>query len=176
LRVDPSAVEGAAVKKLMTTVPVRKPDKQWFIRVHPGVQYRETQAFIELKEERETFAVDLRAVPELAEECYLATLFTAINRAGVVFLWPVKVPGRDGKILEWHTSAALAAQCAMQDWIRVRANVSLGAYEITEATSVNIPDPVWPQLPFNGIYRIAFKDKIIRSLDHPVVRRLLSGE
>lgn len=176
LRIDPSAMEGASVKKLLTTVPVRKPNKQEFIRVHPGLQYRETQAFIELKEERETYAVDLRAVPQLATECFFATLFTVINRAGVLFLWPVKVPGADGKTLEWHSSAAMAAQHAMQVWTRVRANTSLGAYEMTEATSDKIPDPAWPELPFRDIYRLAFKDKIIRTLDHPVVRRLTSGE
>jgi hypothetical protein len=35
-----------------------------------------------------------------------------------------------------------------------------------------LPDPVWPELTFNAIYRIAFKDRIIRTLDHPVVKRL----
>jgi hypothetical protein len=176
LRIDPSTMEGGSVKKLLTTVPVRKPNKQEFIRVHPGPQYRETQAFIELKEERETYAVDLRMVPQLTEECFFATLFTTMNRAGVLFLWPVKVPAADGKILEWHSSAAMAAQHAMQTWVRVKANTSLGAYEMFEATSDKIPEPAWPELPFAGIYRLAFKDKIIRSLDHPVVRRLTSGE
>ena len=176
LRIDPSAMEGASVRKLLLTVPVRKPNKQEFIRVHPGQQYRETQAFIELKEDREVFAVDLRAVPGLREECFFATLFTAINRAGVVFLWPVKVPADGEKVLEWHSSAAMAAQHAMKAWTRVRANMSLGAYEVTEATGANIPEPEWPEIPFKDIYRIAFRDKIIRSLDHPVVKRLTSAE
>ncbi|MET4514307.1 hypothetical protein [Bradyrhizobium sp. I1.7.5] len=178
LRVDPSTMEGTHVKKLLTTVPVRKPNKQEFVRVHPGVQYRETQAFIELKDDRETFAVDLRAVPELREECFFATLYTTITRGGVLFLWPVKVPSADGKILEWHSSAAMAAQHAMKAWVRVRANVALGAYEISESTSPNLPEPGFPEeTPFRDLYRIAFNNtKIIRSLDHPVVRRLRGGE
>jgi hypothetical protein len=36
LRLDQSFVESAGVKKLLTTVPVRKPEKQTFIRVHRG--------------------------------------------------------------------------------------------------------------------------------------------
>jgi hypothetical protein len=49
--------------------------------------------------------------------------------------------------------------------------MDLGAYEIFEAAG-SIPDPAWPDLSFNEIYRIAFKDKIIRDPDHPIVKRL----
>ena len=73
-------------------------------------------------------------------------------------------------------SAAMAAQHAMKAWSRVRANMSLGAYEVTEATGANIPEPEWPEIPFKDMYRIAFRDKIIRSLDHPVVKRLTTAE
>ena len=46
----------------------------------------------------------------------------------------------------------------MTRWIRVKANMSLRAYEIFQAESA-IPDPVWPDLSFEEIYRIAFKDR-----------------
>jgi hypothetical protein len=49
--------------------------------------------------------------------------------------------------------------------------MSLRAYEIFEAESA-IPDPVWPELSFEAIYRIAFKDRLIASADHPVIKRL----
>ena len=62
----------------------------------------------------------------------------------------------------------------MKNWIRIKSNMSLKAYEIFEAASA-IPDPQWPELPFGEIVRIAFKDKVIRSLDHPVVKRLRGG-
>ena len=84
-------------------------------------------------DERETFVIDLNAVPELRNECFFATCFTAITRTGALFLWPVKVPASDGKALEWHTSAAVAAQHAMKGWVRVKANMGLGAYVIYEA-------------------------------------------
>jgi hypothetical protein len=158
----------------LTTVPVRKPIDQDFVRVHPSPQYRETMAFIELKDDRETYIVDLGAVPELQGECFFATLFTAISRTSVLFLWPVKIPAADGRTLDWHVSAATAAQHAMKNWIRIKSNMSLKAYEIFEAASA-IPDPEWPELPFGEIVRIAFKDKVIRSLDHPVVKRLRGG-
>jgi len=174
LRLNPEMLEAASVKKLLTTVPVRKPLAQDFVRVRPEPQYRAMLAFIELKDDRETYIVELGAVPELAGECLFANLFTAITRTGVLFMWPVKIPAADGRISEWNVSAATAAQHAMKGWIRVRSNMSLGAYEIFEAQG-SIPEPIWPELSFEEIIRIAFKDKIIRSLDHPVVKRLFGG-
>jgi hypothetical protein len=171
LRVSQEFLETTNVKKLLTTVPIRKPATQDFIRAHPSPQYRETFALLELKEDREIYIVNLTAVPELQVECFIATLFTAISRTGVLFMWPVRVPAVDGRSNDWHTSAATAAQHAMKRWIRVKSNMSLRAYEIFEAESA-IPDPVWPELSFEAIYRIAFKDRLIDGPNHPVIKRL----
>src|SRR5215470_9799322 len=56
------------VKKVLTTVPVRKPDKAWFVRVHPSEDYRLQTAVVELKEERETYLVAPALWTELAGE------------------------------------------------------------------------------------------------------------
>jgi hypothetical protein len=85
LRISQEFLEATPVKKLLTTVPVRKPGQQDFIRVHPGTKYRDLVAILELKEDRESYLVNLGAVPEVQNECYVATLFTAITRSGVVF-------------------------------------------------------------------------------------------
>ena len=37
---------GLGVKKVVTTVPVRKPDRQWFFRVHPDEAWRLPAAVI----------------------------------------------------------------------------------------------------------------------------------
>ena len=65
LRITPEMLETTTVKKLLTTVPMRKPIDQDFVRVHPSPQYRETLAFVELKEDREIYIADLAMVPEL---------------------------------------------------------------------------------------------------------------
>jgi hypothetical protein len=174
LRVSQDFLEGTNVKKLLTTVPIRKPGPQDFIRVHPSPKYRETLPFIELKDDREIYIVNLAAVPELRTECFIATLFTGITRTGVLFMWPVKVPATDGRTNEWLSSAATAAQHAMTRWIRIKSNMNLRAYEIFEAESA-IPDPIWPDLTFEAIYRIAFKDRLISGPDHPVIKRLRGG-
>jgi hypothetical protein len=61
---------------------------------------------------------------------------------------------------------------AMQRWVRVKANMSLGAYEVYEA-SANIPEPAWPgDLTFDQMLKIAFKGRLVDSFDHPVLKRL----
>ena len=99
------------------------------------------------------------------------TVYTAINRQGVVFLWPVRLPDADGKQMEWHRSAHEAAGVGTKSWIRVSANMSLGAYEIIVAEAITA-EPQFPEVSFQDLIRIAFRERLITSLDHPVVKRL----
>ena len=59
----------------------------------------------------------------------------------------------------------------MEGWIRVKANMSLGSYEISTA-SAELPDPEWPELDFKAILEIAFRDRYVEDFNHPVLRRL----
>jgi hypothetical protein len=177
LRLDQSFADTVGVQKLLTTVPVRKPNRQDFVRVHLNPNYRVTPVGImEVKEDREVYLVPrdvaLALPKEVVREVVPVTLFTAINRQGTLFLWPVKLSRPDGRQqLEWHRSAAEAAERAMKQWLRVTPNMSLGAYEMTSAIG-ELADPAWPDYPFQEILRIAFRDRIVDSLDHPLVRRL----
>jgi len=172
LRIDQSVLNTGAAKKLLTTVPVRKPNKQDFVRVNQNPAYRLTVGLIELKENRETFLVVPAVSQELSEsEFFLATLYLTINRQKVLSVWPIKVPAADGRSNDWHASAAAAAERAMDKWIRLAANMSLGAYEISEAIA-DYGQPEWPNLSFKEILKIAFKNRLIESSDHAVVQQL----
>jgi hypothetical protein len=59
----------------------------------------------------------------------------------------------------------------MGGWVRIKANRDLGAYETWEAESV-MAEPVWPELSFQQLIKIAFRDRIIADIDHPVIKRL----
>ena len=171
LRLSQNFTAMVGVKKKIITVHVRKPDRQWFVRVHSEESYRLETAMLELKEDREFYLVDSSLWSELPGEIIPIALFTAVNRQGVVFLWPVRLPNSEGRQLEWHRSALQAAEEAMQSWVRVVANMSLGAYEVYEATG-NLPDPEWPELSFQKLLEIAFKDRFIRSMNHIAIRKL----
>jgi len=172
LRIDLSIAEGVGVKKAVLTIPVRKPNNQDFIRVHPNPAFRLAVAIIELKDDRETFLVLPSIARDIPGEYITVMMYACINRAAVVFLWPVRLPGTDGRQLEWHRSAAEAAEMAVKSWVRIKANMSLGAYDVFEASST-IPEPTWPSdLTFEQMLRIAFKGRLVDSLNHPVLKRL----
>jgi hypothetical protein len=166
----PSAV---GVKKVLLSVPVRKPHNSWFVRVHPSSEYRLQTAVIELKEDRETYLVAPNLWPELATETTFKPklLVTAVNRQGLVFLWEVNLPRQDGRVDEWTRTAHEAVHLAMTRWVRITANMALGAYEVSEANG-QLAGPEWPDMPFQALLRIAFKERYIDNLDHPVLRRL----
>jgi hypothetical protein len=88
LRLPQNFAAQLGVQKALLTVPVRKPDKAWFVRVHPSEDYRLQTAVVELKEERETYLVASALWQELAGETTFSprVLFTAVNRQGVTFL------------------------------------------------------------------------------------------
>ena len=171
LRLNASFLETAGVKKLLTTVPARRPSPQDFVRVHPAREYRENFAMIDLKDDREDYLVRPEVLHELAGEVVFKAVFTAVNRQGVVFLWPIRLPAPDDRKTEWPRSAREAAEMAMTRWVRVKANMFLGAYEITVAESA-MADPIWPELTYQDLVRIAYRDRMVTTIDHPVVKRL----
>lgn len=163
------------VKKILVRVPVRKPTKQEFIRVHAEPEYRLDTAVIDVKDDREIFllAPDMR--DQLPGEWIPVRIFTAINRQGVVFLWPCRLPDPDTKTNPWHETALAAAESCMGIWTKVVADMDLGGYQTYQAQA-DLPDPEWPEHTFNKLLRVGFGDRFIQDMDHPVVKRLLGYE
>src|SRR4051794_13958551 len=147
-------------KKLLTQVPVRKPDRQEFVRVHPDPDRRLTTTILELKEDSKIYLVAPELRAELSNEITLVILYQTINRQGVISLWPCRLPSSDGKTNPWNRSALEAAEHATKRWTRVASSKELGAYEISEAVS-DLPEPKWPDISLQELLKIAFKDAYI---------------
>jgi hypothetical protein len=161
------------VTKELVTCPVRKPNKQEFVRVHPSADYRLRVHILELKEEREVYLVMPAIAAELPGETRTVSLRLSVSRQGAVFLWPVPEPSLDGRELAWHTSARMAAGKAETHWVRIIANMPQGSYDVFTAPGT-LATPVWPDKTLRDILAIAFGDSfIIRDAGHPVIRRLL---
>jgi hypothetical protein len=162
----------AAVKKLLTTVPVRKPTKLQFVRVHPGRDMRlEGAALLELRDERKTYLVTPAACAAAAEFIKRVTIFTAMTREETLFLWPVPLSEGEGVANLWNQTQMEAADAAMENWVRLSSNMELGAYVISMPLAV-LPEPKWPDADLTELLQIAFADQLIDTPDHPVLRRL----
>ncbi len=171
LRLSPDFAEKLGATKVLTTVPCRKPDRQAFIRVRPEEDFQFVTAVIEIKEDRQVFLVDPTLRELVSHEVQIKLIYTAMTKQGTLFLWPVRMPGSDGRLDTWNESAHTAARHAMHSWIRVQANRQLGGYEIFEAAG-KIPEPAWPDKSMAELLQLAFRKAFINDLDHPVLREL----
>lgn len=172
LRLPQNFGESLGVKRLITRVPVRKPLKTEFFRVRPGEAWRFQTMILELKAESETFLLSPAvwdAVPELLRP---AMLHTAIDRRNNAFLIPVPLPGPDGRRNPWHQSLAEVVAMAETKWVRSVANMAVGGYDMLVAEAA-LAEPEWPDAPFQELVQIAFRDRVIDSEAHPVIKQLL---
>ena len=171
LRLNQDFASAAAVKKVLTTVPCRKPNRHEFVRVRPGETWRLETGVFEDRVNRDVYLVQPNLWSELAGEVYPVCLFLTVNRQGDTFLWPVKLPGIDGRSNTWNDSALSAARLAESKWVRVAANMNNSMYDVLGALG-ELAEPAWPELTLQEILRLCFKDRFIREVDHPAIRAL----
>jgi hypothetical protein len=175
LRLTQDFATAANVESVLKTIPVRKPSSEWWVRVHPDPAYHIFTFVLELKEEenRGTYLVAKSLWSALANEPAFSPriLFMAVNTQAVSFIWPVRPPNPDRKDDTWNRSALDAAHEAQSKWVRVKPNMPLRGYEIVVAKE-HLVEPRWRPESFQQIIDTAFRDCLIRDLNHPVLRQL----
>jgi len=170
LRIDQSySDETVGMRKVLGTVPVRKPTKTDHFRVHPSHML---DCFaLELKEEREIYFINSDLVQLLPDVCVPVRLRLCVTRQGLAFIWPLKLERSDRKKDEWARSAAEAAHLAESNWVRITADMHGGFYQGYVATA-DLGDPKWPVESWREVLRIALRDRRIESEDHVVLKQL----
>ena len=159
----------SCVRKKLLTVPIRKPHKTQFVRVHPANKM-DTMLLKYGDNGEDLYLVDPDVMQEVEDLAKPYRLSQAIDRQNNVFIWPLAIPD-DGRPLNWHLSALEAAGNAELEWTRTQANMALGAYEVFAAEQ-DLGAPEWPELSMNELLEIAFKNKIINRPDHLVLLQL----
>ena len=170
LTLSQNFVAMVGVKKETMRVAISKPPPQLFFATHADPSWRIQIAALELKEDRETFVVAPGLVEELSGEWAPKVLVPCQTRQGGFYLWPIRLPGTDGRIDSWNESAHQIVADFAGQWIRLHSNREAGAYDVVTPVSP-FPPPVWPESA-EGLLKKAFRDRVIESLDHPVVKRL----
>ena len=161
----------AGIERIVTNVPARKPNSHAFIRVHPGADFRLQVFILNTKDDGENYLVSPKLYAELAQEVRPKMLYTGVTREGNPFLWPVNMPGEDGRLDDWSQSAHQAAGIAQTHWVRLVANRSMGAYDVMKAANLSV-EPKWPDKTLTELLNLAFRDKVINDLNHVILRRL----
>ena len=169
-RQDFDSLVGA--RRQLTSVPVGRPGKQIFFRVLPGDEWQIQAALIELDEDKTKFFVVPDIYPDLVHESKRVVLRTVITAQGTAQLWPIPLPMADGYDNEWWQSARMVADRAEQAWVRMASNRESRSYDVYTATA-DFGEPQVPEQSLPELLKIAFAGKIIDSLHHPVVLKLL---
>ncbi len=174
LRLTPDDDTALGVRELLVTVPYRKPSKEQFVRVHRDATFRCTGGLVELKDDdTESYWVDPSLWPYLADEPTFGRrlVVTAITRQGSVFLWGLRLPGPDGKQPDWVTIPLEAAKSAETRWTKMYWDQAQRKHRIKVSEHL-ADEPAWPEQTLPELLRLAFKDRVIMSLDHPILKRL----
>jgi hypothetical protein len=170
LRLDQSFDQMIGAEQVVTTVPVRKPLSQEFFRIHSDPSWRLQVALLQIRDENEVFIVERNLWTDLWEEISPAMLFMAVSRDGAPFLWPVRLP-KDGRIDRFNESDMKVVTAARKNWVRRYWVPEIKSHKVLATTKLTM-QPVWPEIGFEEVVKIAFKDRRIKSLDHPAIKRL----
>jgi hypothetical protein len=166
---DAAAINGTT--EILSHIPLRKPNRHEFFRTRPEPEMWFDTGIFEDKEEREVFFVTPTMREALVGEIRPVILVPTITRQGVLLLWPLKLPMEGMRHNSWSETAREAAELAKTKWIRLAPDMGLGGYRIYVAEG-ELSEPQWPDKPLNEIMQIAFRDRVVDSDNHPVVRRL----
>jgi hypothetical protein len=175
LRLSHAYLNREVTETLIDDVPVRKPGKQEFFRVHPSHQM-DACGLLTYELTGEKYLVDpvlVERLDEKAEELCIrsVSLYLCISRQKDLFLWDVGLPHPDKKEIKWHTTARNAAREAQHFWIKLVPKQSAGKY-LTERAIVEIDEPKWPTMEFPQILKVAFENHYIDSMDHIVIKKI----
>ena len=181
---DEEAAGIGATPTVQTIVPIKKPHKQATVRIHPDTSLRMRLQCFQLHGEAEgkggdkTYYPILPQVAELVPESVIPVLFVPyITVGGTLMLWPISMK-RDsrGELNSWHASAldVVDEHAASGDWIRVISNQEAGGYDV-KVMAVTIA-PKWPQLSQQEILDLAFKKRLIKDSDHPIIKAQLGQD
>lgn len=165
-----SAAEEVFSDGAQTTIPVRKPGKRNFFRAHPDPEYRLYDVPVVEDDQRDPYILDadLEIPDDLERFVYRVNLITCLSHKGTLFLWPYKNSTND-----WSKSASRVARRAVNEWVRLSPDMDANGYRVeTAPAELRTIEPTWPKMTFGEILNTAFEDKVIDSLDHPVIRSL----
>ena len=177
----PNTLDGSGdgIRREFTQIRIGKPKKSSFFRSHTDPTYRLPVNIIEYDSGmmKEEFLVMPTVTEALVEETKPKFLVLCVDKMGTPFLWLAPRQAEDGfqRTNLWNTSKLEALILSETKWVRMSSNMAEGAYTIHTSSSDSEPD--WPDLPLSELIKLGFgEERVIRDMNHPVVKRLLGRD
>src|SRR5262249_51395738 len=134
--------DNTAVSRVM----VCRPKKTWWITAHPNKDYAAKVGILEPTDDKEDIYVVAEDVAKQlnGEATFKWTrLVPTMTARGILFLWSIRLPNKDGKTDTWADSELKCLKEARQGWRRIAANMNTSSYDCFRP-AVNLKDPRWP--------------------------------
>jgi hypothetical protein len=165
-----SSTEVIAAKEVVTTILVRRPKKNEFVRVQETTF---TTFLYQDVDEGAYYFIEPAMRPHFITGTVIKVLVPAVNQLGLPFIWPV--PADDGQTSRnnsWNESHRGAYQQAKTKWTKMVSDRMARQYRVYEAGG-NLPDPQFCNLPFNQQIALAFRGiNTISDPEHPILRAM----
>lgn len=161
---------------VLTDLPVRTPRNFEWVRTLP-----DSDTFHEILDPYDTtggfkgtsYLLGPKLAAKVPHFVNYVRLYVTITRQGALFLWRIVECDSQGRRSQSAASQLEHAKVAQEKWIRIEWNG--GSYQRFEAPG-ELSEPKWPSEPntFMGYVRIAYKGRILLSLDDPVAQHIIN--
>lgn len=172
--VSATASENIGIRRVLTSIRVGKPRKQAFVRASTNPKHTIGIALIELESDGETYMVVPAVAAQIPQETIMCDLTLAVDAQQNPFLWQTRQKNPDQRDFPAHVSLRSALAVAQKHWVKVRWNQGEGGYDVDRADGLVI-EPKFPDLSMAELLRLAFANRLINEITHPVLQQLLKG-
>ena len=159
---------GKLVRQELVEIPVRKPKKDEWFRVH--LDYQQQGGILELDSLNKLYWVSKKMQSQVEHDpCFTYRLCVlAVSRQGAPFIWPVKTNSKAGGTGDKFVRVPFAAMIlGKEKWTRLYWSQERSEYQIE--SSELLDEPKFPDKPFPELLKLAFKDTVIDTVDHPAI-------
>ena len=176
LVVDQTYSEGVVGGHKIFKIKERNPTKHEWFRTNPDPGYKQMlNGFVY---DCGGDKVKYLATPEIAQyleshgvECQPLQVRVCCSKTLVPFLWvisgaPASMAGRE---TPWLKTKLEAAQRAEKTWVRLQWNAPERQHDIYENPQIST-QPKFPEKTFQEIITEVFREKLLDTVDHPVVK------
>lgn len=168
LRRDLPGVKGVSAAGIVAISVAKRPEDNEFFRTHREFISVVPIVNLEVGMERQFFAVDDAMVVALAGIGITVSdhrLYLVITPRGAVRIIPINVTSDN----EYTRTEELGLIAGRDSWVRLYTDRENHNYKVFHAPVDRFTDPIWPELSYAKIFRLAFRDKgrLIDSTSHP---------
>jgi hypothetical protein len=163
-------------KRIITNIPLRKPYKHEWVMTHSEWEQPATALKLSGDRKEDLYLLHVDLATTLPADLITGMSFVpTVTKQGTLIMWPLRLPRTDGRSDTWATSALNGAHVARTRWVQLHADMPASAYIYLTSEAQGAAEPAWPDLSWSAMRELAFRERFITSLDHPVLQDILYG-